>query len=206
MSINDLNSIRKLMIIGHGWFIGKIKLDYIGRHSCSGAILDEEDFEIEEGTEIINHQFLSFSNSMQIIFKNFDTKKENTFEFRHLKKLGIYRGDLNPEDLLLTNSFEKTPKYSINHWEHDDDEYYYQFQDNWKGIYGEFTFEKGEIFDLDKLEFNIEKLDTGFDFYEWVCKINYIGKSKEEGKINIGQRNKILRIINKPKNNDKVIN
>ena len=194
MSINDLNSIRKLMIIGHGWFIGKIKLDYIGRHSCSGAILDEEDFEIEEGTEIINHQFLSFSNSMQIIFKNFDTKKENTFEFRHLKKLGIYRGDLNPEDLILTNSFERAKKCTINHWETDDDEYYLEFQDPWKGVYGEFTFQKGEIFDFEKFEFNIEKFDAGYHFYEWVCQVSYLGKSREEGKINKGKRKKRLRI------------
>ena len=194
MSINDLNSIRKLMIIGHGWFIGKIELDYIGRHSCSGAILDEEDFEIEEGTEIINHQFLSFSNSMQIIFKNFDPKKENTFEFRHLKKLGIYRGNLNPEDLILTNSFERTKKYNINHWETDDDEYYLEFQDPWKGVYGEFTFHKGEIFDFDKFEFNIQKLDAGFHFYEWVCQVSYLGKSRKVGKINKSKRQKRLRI------------
>ena len=40
MSVNDVNSIRKLLILGNGWFVGKIPLEYIGRHSCSGAILD----------------------------------------------------------------------------------------------------------------------------------------------------------------------
>ena len=44
MPVNDVNSIRKLLILGNGWFVGKIPLAYIGRHSCSGAILDEEDF------------------------------------------------------------------------------------------------------------------------------------------------------------------
>ena len=194
MSVNDLNSIRKLIILGNGWFVGKIPLEYIGRHSCSGAILDEEDFELEEGIEEITHKFLSFSNSMYMIFKNLESKKEERFEFRHLKKLGIYRGDLNPEDLILTNSFEKTPKYSINHWETNDEEYYLEFQDSWKGIYGEFTFEKGEIFDLQKFEFNTDKLDTGFYFYEWVCQIIYPGKSREEGLINKGKRKKRLRI------------
>ena len=193
MSVNDLNSIRKLSIFGKGWFVGKIPLEYIGRHSCSGAILDEEDFEYEEGTAEIHHKFLSFSNSMHMIFKNLDTKKEDRFEFRYLKKLGIYNGELNPEDLILTNSFEKTQKLFINHWDTDDEEYYLEFQDHWKGIYGEFTFEKGETFDLKKLEFNIDKLDTGFDFYEWVCQIIYRGKSREEGKIKKSNRKKILR-------------
>ena len=196
MSVNDLNSTRKLSILGNGWFVGKIKLDYIGRHSCSGAILDEEDFELEEGIEEIKHKFLSFSNSMYMIFKNLDSKKEEKFEFRNLKKLGIYRGDLNPEDLILTNSFEKIPKYSINHSESDDEQYYLEFQDSWKGIYCELTFEKGEIFDLQNFEFNIEKLDTGSNFYECVCQVNYRDKSREEGEINMGRRKKILRIEN----------
>ena len=194
MSVNDLNSIRKLLILGNGWFIGKIPLDFIGRHSCSGAILDEEDFDLEEGIEEVHNQFLSFSNSMHMILKNLDTKKEERFEFRQLKKLGIYTGDLNPEDLILTNSFEKTPKYSINHWETDDEEYYLEFQDPWKGIYCEFTFKKGEVFDLQKFEFDIKKLDTGFPFYEWVCQIIYLGKFREEGKIIKGKRKKRLRI------------
>ena len=194
MSVNDLNSIRKLLILGNGWFTGKIPLEFIGRHSCSGAILDEEDFELEEGIEEVHNQFLSFSNSMYMILKNLDTKKEERFEFRHLKKLGIYTGNLNPEDLILTNSFEKPPKYSINHWETDDEEYYLEFQDPWKGIYCEFTFKKGEVFDLQKFEFDIKKLDTGFPFYEWVCQIIYLGKSREEGKIIKGKRKKRLRI------------
>ena len=196
MSVNDVNSIRKLFILGHGWFVGKIPLEYIGRHSCSGAILDEEDFELEEGIEEIQNQFLSFSNSLYMILKNLDSKKEERFEFRHLKKLGIYRGDLDPEDLILTNSFERTPKQSINHWETDDEEYYLEFQDSWKGIYGEFTFKKGEIFDFKKFNFNIEKLDTGSHLYEWVCQIIYLGKSIEKGKINKGKRKKTLRIEN----------
>ena len=194
MFVNDVNSTRKLLILGNGWFVGKITLAYIGRHSCSGAILDEEDFELEEGIEEVKHKFLSFSNSLYMILKNLDSKKEERFEFRHLKKLGIYRGDLNPEDLILTNSFEKTEKYAINHWETDDEEYYLEFQDPWKGVYGEFTFQKGEIFDFEKFEFNIEKLDAGFHFYEWVCHVNYLGKSREEGKINKGKRKKRLRI------------
>ena len=194
MSVNDVNSLRKLLILGNGWVVGKIPLAYIGRHSCSGAILDEEDFELEEGIEELQDEFLSFSNSMYMILKNIDNKQEERFEFRHLKKLGIYRGNLNPEDLILTNSFERTEKYTINHWETDDEEYYLEFQDPWKGVYGEFTFQKGEIFDFEKFEFNIEKLDAGFNFYEWVCHVNYLGKSREEGKINKGKRKKRLRI------------
>ncbi len=194
MSVNDVNSIRKLLILGNGWFVGKIPLAYIGRHSCSGAILDEEDFEFEEGIEELQNEFLSFSNSMYMIFKNLNSKQEERFEFRNLKKLGIYRGNLNPEDLILTNSFERTEKYTINHWETDDEEYYLEFHDPWKGIYGEFTFHKGEIFDFEKFEFNIEKLDTGFHFYEWVCQVSYLGKSRQEGKINKGKRKKRLKI------------
>ena len=196
MSVNDLNSIRKLLIFGNGWFVGKIPLEYIGRYSCSGAILDEEDFELEEGIEEVQHKFLSFSNSMYMILRNLDNRKEERFEFKHLKKSRIYRGDLNPEDLILTNSFEKTQKNSINHWEADDEQYYLEFQDYWKGKYGEFTFEKDEIFDLQNFEFNIEKLDTGSNFYEWVCQVNYRDKSREEGEINMGRRKKILRIEN----------
>ena len=96
----------------------------------------------------------------------------------------------------MTNSFEKTQKNSINHWEADDEQYYLEFQDYWKGIYGGFTFRKGEIFDFQKFEFNIEKLDTGFDFYEWVCQVNYLGKAREKGEINKGKRKKRLRIKN----------
>ena len=194
MFVNDLNSIRKLLIFGNGWFAGKIPLEYICRHSCSGAILDEEDFELEEGIEEVHHQYLSFSSSMLVILKNLDNGIEDKFEFRNLKKSGIYRGNLNPEDLILTNSFEKIPKYCINHWEIDDEEYYLEFLDSWRGIYGEFTFEEGEIFDLQKLEFKIEKLDTGFDFYEWVCQVIYQGKSRKEGKIEKGKRVKRLKI------------
>ena len=194
MSINDVNSIRKLLILGNGWFVGKIPLAYIGRHSCSGAILDEEDFELEECIEEVQHEFLSFSNSMYMIFKNLNSKQEEKFEFRNLKNLGIYRGNLNPEDLILTNSFERTEKYTINHWETDDEDYYLEFQDPWKGVYGEFTFHKGEIFDFEKFEFNIEKLDAGFHFYEWVCQVSYLGKLRDEGKITKGKRKKRLRI------------
>ena len=194
MSVNDVNSLRKLLILGNGWVVGKIPLAYIGRHSCSGAILDEDDFELEEGIEELQNKFLSFSNSMYMILKNIDSKKEERFEFRHLKKLGIYRGNLNPEDLILTNSFERTEKYTINHWETDDEEYYLEFQDPWKGVYGEFTFQKGEIFDFEKFEFNIEKLDAGFDFYEWVCQVSYLGKSREEGNKKKGKRKTRLKI------------
>ena len=196
MSVNDVNSKRKLVILGNGWFVGKIPLAYIGRHSCSGAILDEEDFELEEDIEELQNEFISFSNSMYMILKNLESKQEEKYEFRHLKKLGIYRGKLNPEDLILANSFERTKKFTINHWETDDEEYYLEFQDSWKGVYGEFTFNKGEIFDFKKFEFNIEKLDTGFHFYEWVCQVGYLGKSREEGKINKGIRKKKLRIEN----------
>ena len=194
MFVNDLNSIRKLLIFGNGWFAGKIPLEYICRHSCSGAILDEEDFELEEGIEEVHHQYISFSSSMLVILKNLDNGIEDKYEFRNLKKSGIYRGNLDPEDLILTNSFERIPKYCINHWEIDDEEYYLEFLDSWRGIYGEFTFEKGEIFDLQKLEFKTEKLDTGFDFYEWVCQIIYHGKSIKEGKIEKGKRDKRLKI------------
>jgi len=194
MSVNDVNSIRKLLILGNGWLVGKIPLTYIGRHSCSGAILDEEDFELEEGIGELHNEFLSFSNSLYMIFKNLDSKNEERFEFRHLKKLGIYRGNLNPEDLVLTNSFERIKKYTINHAEKDDEEYFLEFQDSWKGVYGEFTFHKGEIFDFEGFQFNVEKLDVGNPFYEWVCQVRYIGKSREKGKINKGKRKKRLRI------------
>ncbi len=33
-----------------------------------------------------------------------------------------------------------------------------------------------------------------FIFYEWVCQISYLGKPREEGKINKGKRKKRLRI------------
>ena len=194
MNVNNKNSKRKLSIIGNGWLIGKILLEYIGRHACSSAILDEEDFELEEGKLDLENKYLSFSNSLNIILENIDTKDRETYEFKHLKKLGIYSGELNPEDLILTNSFEQTQKMFINHWETEDEEYYLEFQDSWKGVYGEFTFNKGEIFDFEKFEFNIERLDAGFHFYEWVCHVNYLGKSREEGKINKGKRQKRLRI------------
>ena len=193
MSVDDLNSIRKLLIFGNGWFVGKIPLEYIGRHSCSGAILDEEDFELEEGIEELQNEFLSFSNSMYMIFKNLDSKQEERFEFRHLKKLGIYRGNLNPEDLVLTNSFEKIPKQCINHWEYDDDAYYLEYQESWKGIYGEFTFLESELFEPNKLDIKTKKLDTGDDFYEWVCNVDYIGKKRKNLKLNPGIIKKRLR-------------
>ena len=193
MIVNDENSIRKLLILGNGWFVGKIPLEYIGRHSCSGAILDEEDFELEEGIEELQNKFLSFSNSMYMIFKNLDSKKEERYEFKHLKKLGIYRGNLNPEDLVLTNSFEKIPRQCINHWEYDDDEYYLEYQEFWKGIYGEFTFCKGELFQSNKLNIHTKKLDIGNEFYEWICEVEYIGKKRQSIKLNSGIIKKRLR-------------
>ncbi len=195
-SAGNINAKRKLFISGCGWFIGKISLSYICRHACTSGILDEKDFEFEEDKLKDQKQYLSFSNSLNLILKNLNTEEKEYYEFKNLKKLGIYRGKLNPEDLILANSFERTKKFTINHWETDDEEYYLEFQDSWKGVYGEFTFHKGEIFDFEKFEFNIEKLDTGFHFYEWVCQVGYLGKSREEGKINKGIRKKKLRIEN----------
>ncbi len=190
----DRNSRRKLSISGNGWSIEKIGIEYICRHSCSGAILDEEDFEFKEGYLTSKDLFLSFSNSLKITLENLDHNFKNQFEFRNLKKLGIYRGNLNPEDLLLTNSFEQIPKFCINHWECEDEDYYIESQEVWSGLYGEFTFAKGEIFDINKLELNINKLDTGLDLYEWGCQIHYQGKVKTNESINKRKRIKRLRI------------
>ena len=193
MTINNKNSQRKLSILGHGWTTGKISLEYIGRHGCSSGILDEKDFELEEGKLVLENKFLSFSNTMRIILENIDTKEKEKYEFKNLKKIGIYRGNLNPEDLLLTNSFEKIPRQCINHWEYDDDEYYLEYQEYWKGIYGEFTFSKGESFESNKLEIQTKKLDTGNDFYEWVCHVEYIGKQRKNLNIKPGIIKKRLR-------------
>jgi len=193
MIINDKNSNRKLSIIGNGWYTGKICLEYIGRHACSSAILDEEDFELEEGKLELENKYLSFSNTMKIILENINTKEKEIYEFKHLKKLGIYRGNLNPEDLVLTNSFEKIPRQCINHWEYDDDEYYLEYQEYWKGIYGEFIFSRGELFESNKVDIQTKKLDTGNDFYEWVCNIDYIGKQRTNLNIKPGIIKKRLR-------------
>ena len=130
---------------------------------------------------------------MRIILENLNTKEKEIFEFKQLKKSGIYRGDLNPEDLVLTNSFEKIPRKCINHWEYDDEEYYLEYQEWWKGIYGEFTFREGELFESNKLDICTKKLDTGNEFYEWVCEVKYIGKKRKNFNINTGIIKKRLR-------------
>tara|TARA_Y100001933_G_scaffold141455_1_gene140356 strand:- start:31 stop:621 length:591 start_codon:yes stop_codon:yes gene_type:complete len=191
----ECSSKRKLFIKGNGWHKERISLKYIVRHSCSGGILEEKDFEFEEDRIQFKEQYLSFSNSMTLILKNLDSGQVNIFEFKDLKKEGIYQGDLNPEDLILTNSFEKIPKFCINHWEHEDENYYIDSQNYWKGIYGIFTFEKGEVFDIKKLKINVTKLDTGYDFYEWVCQVKYKGKFKEDGKMIKSNRKKRLLAI-----------
>ncbi len=193
MIVNNKNSRRKLIISGNGWYTGKISLKYIGRNACSSAILDEQDFELEEGKLELEKKYLSFSNTMLIILENIDTKEIEKYEFKHLKKLGIYRGNLNPEDLVLTNSFEKIPKQCINHWEYDDDEYYLEYQASWQGIYGEFTFCEGELFESKKLDIHTKKLDTGNDFFEWVCEVDYYEKERKEFKVNLGIIKKRLR-------------
>ena len=194
ISFDDKNSRRKLSILGHGWFVGKISLNYINRHSCSGAILDEDDFEYEEGIEIVQTQYLSFSNSLMIILENLENKNKKIFDFKSLKKLNIYRGNLNPEDLILTNSFKKIPRYCNNHWEYEDEEYYLEFQENWKGIYGEYSFEKGESIQLQKIDITVKELDTGFDFFEWVCEIIYKDKLRNKGNIIKGKRKQFLKV------------
>ena len=193
MQVDNINSKRKISIVGNGWNIGKIQLKYIGRHACNSAILDEEDFELEEGKLEIESNYINFSNTMKIIFENLDTTETEYFDFKNLKKLGIYNGDLDPEDLMLTNSFEKIPKKCINHWEYDDDQYYLEYQESWKGNYGEFTFKAGELFNINKLNIRVYKLDTGNDFYEWGGKISYIGKKMIKQNINSGIIKKILR-------------
>ena len=193
MAVNDPNSKKKLLILGNGWYTGKISLEYIGRHSCSSGMLDEEDFELEEGKLNFENKYISFSNTMKIILENLDTTESEHYEFKKLKKLGIYRGNLNPEDLILTNSFEKIAKKCINHYEYDDDQYYLEYQENWQGIYEEFTFARGEIFDSNKLKIDIEKLDTGNDFYEWVCIIGYEGKKRKNLRIKPRSITKRLR-------------
>jgi len=195
MLVNDINSQRKLTIFGHGWILGEISLEFIGRHSCSSAILDEEDFEYEEGELRLNNKYLSFSNSMQIILRNLDNKKENIYDFKNLKRLKIYKGELDPEDLILTNSFENTHKIkSINHHNYEDEDYYLEFQQSWIGVYGEFIFEIGEIFDYKRLNIIVEKLNTGNEFYEWVCNIEYEKKKKRDGNIKVIKINKTLRV------------
>ena len=194
MNIKDKNSRRKLSIVGNGWFIGKISLKFINRHSCSGAILDEDDFEFEEDCEQLSKQYISFSNSLNIILENLDNNNKKVFNFKNLKKLGIYRGKLNPEDLILTNYFNKITKYCNNHWEYEDEEYFLEYQEKWKGIYGEYYFKKGEGIDFEKLDIRVEELDTGYDFYEWVCLINYKDKLRENENIIVGNRKKRLKV------------
>ena len=193
MVINNKYSKRKLTIIGNGWHTGKISLEYIGRNACNSAILDEADFELEEGKLELENKYLSFSNTMKIILENIDTKEREQYEFKQLKNLGIYRGDLNPEELVLTNSFEKIPKQCINHYEYDDDAYYLEYQEYWRGIYGQFTFYEGELFESNKLDIFTKKLDTGNEFYEWVCEVDYTGKKRKNLKINPGIIKKRLR-------------
>ncbi len=193
MIVNSKNSKRKLSIIGNGWYIGKISLEYIGRNACNSAILDEADFELEEGKLELEKKYLSFSNTMRIILENIDTKESEKYEFKQFKKLGIYRGELNPEELVLTNSFEKIPRQCINHLEYDDDQYYLEYQECWKGIYGEFTFLEGELFELKKLNIITKKIDTGNEFYEWVCEVDYFGKKRKNLQLNPGTIKKRLR-------------
>ena len=182
MSVNDINSIRKLIIAGKGWNLGELEIKYIMRHACSSAILDEEDFEWEEDdSAFINNKYLSFNNSMNLCLKNLDNFEIEKYYFRDFKKLGIYKGRLNPEDLILTNSFEKIPKTGpINHSYYEDEDYYLQFQESWKGIYGEYTFKEKEIFNINNINILIKKLNTGGDFYEWGCSVIYEGKEIEE--------------------------
>tara|TARA_Y100000589_G_scaffold331426_1_gene384914 strand:- start:1985 stop:2575 length:591 start_codon:yes stop_codon:yes gene_type:complete len=195
MPINDINSKRKLSFQGNGWDVGEIKLEYIGRYSCSSAILDEEDFEIEEGELEVDNQYLSFSNTMSVVLKNFDTNNEELYSFKDLKKLGIYRGDINPEDLCLTNSFVKTPGLKqIDHIKYEDEDYYLEFVDSWRGIYREYIFEKGEEIDFKKLIISVSKLDTFQSIYEWVCQVEFEGKDDFGGFSNIGSRIKRLRV------------
>ncbi len=195
MTVNDVSSKRGLSLKGNGWDVGQIELEYIGRHSCTSAILDEEDFEIEEGKLEINNQYLSFSNSMSIVIKNFDTREENVYSFKDLKKSGLYRGDINPEDLCLTNSFEKTPVLKpIDHSQYEDEDYYLEFVESWRGIYKEYIFEKGEEIDLKKLDILVSKLDTFYNIYEWVCQAEYYGKEDYCGFSNSGKRYTRLRV------------
>tara|TARA_B100000963_G_C22391445_1_gene564680 strand:- start:82 stop:672 length:591 start_codon:yes stop_codon:yes gene_type:complete len=195
MSVNDIKSKRVLSFHGIGWDVGEIELEYIGRYSCTSAILDEEDFEIEEGELKIDYQYLSFSNSMYIVLKNLDTGGEEIYNFKDLKKLGIYRGDINPEDLCLTNSFEKTPKIKpIDHYKYEDEDYYLEFVKSWKGVYKEYIFEEGEEIDFKKLEISITKLDTFFDIYDWVCQVHYYGKENYNSSFNGGERETRIRV------------
>tara|TARA_Y100000589_G_C27195837_1_gene646775 strand:+ start:4415 stop:5005 length:591 start_codon:yes stop_codon:yes gene_type:complete len=183
MIINNINSKRKLTIFGHGWEIGKISLAYICRHSCTSAILDEVDFEWEEENLRFYNSYLSFSNSLIFILKNLDTNQEEKYEFKNLKKLGIYKGELNPEDLILTNSFLRVPKSKpINHIEHENEDYFLDCQISWDGIYGEIIFDKGKLFEFEKIKISVDKLDVGYEFYEWVCKIKYDGNNFNIGK------------------------
>ena len=195
MLVKDINSRRELSFQGNLWDVGEIELEYIGRYSCTSAILDEEDFEIEEGNLEIDDQYLSFSNSMMIVLKNLDTDEKEVFSFKDLKKLGIYRGDINPEDLCLTNSFEKTPELKpIDHCQYEDEDYYLEFVESWKGVYKEYIFEEGEEIDFKKLEISVSKLDTFCSIYEWVCQVDYEGKDDYGGSSNGGNRYTRLRV------------
>tara|TARA_Y100000589_G_scaffold221187_1_gene208783 strand:+ start:1593 stop:2183 length:591 start_codon:yes stop_codon:yes gene_type:complete len=195
MLVNNPYSKRKLSLIGMGWNIGEIDIEVITRHSCTGAVLDEENFEWEEGNLKFINRYLSFSNSMILVLKNLNNNQEKIFEFKNLKNLGIYRGKLNPEDLVLTNSFLKIPKAKyINHWDYEDEQYYIELVESWNGIYGECYFAEGEEFDYKKLKISPIKVDTGNEYYEWVCQVKYLDKLNEYKSNKIIKRKKILKV------------
>ena len=195
MHVNDIHSKRKLSIIGTGWYVGEIDIEIIMRHSCTNAVLDEKDFEWEEGDYKNINKYISFSNSMFLLLENLENHHKQIFEFKSLKKEGLYRGNLNPEDLILTNSFLKVPRrLPINHWNYEDEDYYIEFQESWNGIYSEYYFKRGEIFDKEKLDISTKKLDIGKDYFEWVCQVKYSDKVNNKEEINIKATSKKLRV------------
>ena len=135
---------------------------------------------------------------MIIILKNLRTLKEEKYEFKNLKKIGLYRGDLNPEDLVLTNYFEKIPKpKKINHIDYEDEVYFLEFKDFWKGVYGEYYFEKGEEFEFKKLDISVQKLNTYNEYYDWGCEVKYENKNRKVGKRVMLNRKTKLMVHNK---------
>ena len=52
---------------------------------------------------------------------------------------------------------------------------------------------KGELFEPKELDIYTKKLDTGNDFFEWVCFIEYYGKKIKNLKKDPGKISKRLR-------------
>ena len=181
MSVNDLNSHRTLTFEGVGseWEVGDlINLKRFDEETGELLERDEWEYETEESDEInggCQYEYL------KIYLKNNDTgetqclNETKTFEELGIEVLGLENclQEMDKEDEKVTEPVDDSQL--------SDDVYYWFKTENFKGIWKQIDFYKGEEFDVECITIYVNREEG-----ENVCRFEYDGEELDGEELNGG--------------------